>query len=84
MSTSSDVIRIVSANFEEGGLDPDRSSSRWEHHGRAHHMVSGRGVRAGDGGPPGPLRRRAHLWPTANALGTGAEETYCTAAGEAF
>lgn len=70
MSSSNDVIQIVSANFEEGGLDADGSRIRWE-----------RTVAALAGWSPAvvcvqemaarrdPLRLRAHAWETANALG---------------
>jgi endonuclease/exonuclease/phosphatase family metal-dependent hydrolase len=71
MSTvSSDVIRLASANLQEGGLGPDGSAARWE-----------RTIAALAGWSPDvvcvqemaarrdPQRLRAHLWATANALG---------------
>jgi endonuclease/exonuclease/phosphatase family metal-dependent hydrolase len=69
-STSAQALRIVSANLEEGGLDPDGSRARWE-----------RTVEAISAWSPDvaclqemaarrdPRRLQAHLWATANALG---------------
>jgi endonuclease/exonuclease/phosphatase family metal-dependent hydrolase len=69
-SDSAQTLRIVSANIEEGGLDPDGSTARWERTVAAlaawspdlvcvQEMATRRD----------PRRLRAHLWSTANALG---------------
>jgi endonuclease/exonuclease/phosphatase family metal-dependent hydrolase len=70
VNTSSDVIRIASANFEEGGLDPDGSGSRWEHTMTALAAWSPDVVCVQEmAARRDALRLRAHLWATANALG---------------
>lgn len=67
---SEQVLRIASANMEEGGLDPDGSATRWERTMDAladwspdvvcvQEMASRRD----------PRRLRRHLWATANELG---------------
>ena len=70
MSTSSgDVIRIVSANVEEGGLDADGSSSRWERTMAALTAWSPDVVCVQEmAARRDPLRLRGHLWKTANTL----------------
>jgi endonuclease/exonuclease/phosphatase family metal-dependent hydrolase len=69
-SASAQVLRIVSANLEEGGLDADGSRARWER------TVTALGAWSPDvvcvqemAARRDPRRLRAHLWATANALG---------------
>jgi hypothetical protein len=70
VSASGDVIRLVSANIEEGGIEPDNTLARWECTIAAltawkpdvvcvQEMAARRDR----------LRIRRHLWATANALG---------------
>jgi endonuclease/exonuclease/phosphatase family metal-dependent hydrolase len=67
---SSYVIRIVSANFQEGGLDADGSNSRWERTMAALIAWSADVVCVQEmAARRDPLQLRAHLWATANALG---------------
>src|ERR1700677_4291614 len=71
MSTSSsDVIRLVSANLEEGGIDADGSKARWERTIAALAQWSPDVVCVQEmAARRDPLRLRAHLWETANSLG---------------
>lgn len=70
MSASSSVLRLVSANIEEGGLGPDNSTARWER------IIAGITAWSPDvvcvqemAARRDPQRIRRHLWATANALG---------------
>lgn len=63
------MLRIVSANMEEGGLDADGSTARWER------SIAALGAWSPDvvcvqemAARRDPRRLRAHLWATANAL----------------
>jgi endonuclease/exonuclease/phosphatase family metal-dependent hydrolase len=71
MSTgSSDVIHLVSANLEEGGLGADGSKARWERTVDALAAWSPDVVCVQEmAARRDPQRLRAHLWATANALG---------------
>lgn len=71
MSTSSsDVIRLVSVNLEEGGIDADGSKARWERTIAALAQWSPDVVCVQEmAARRDPLRLRAHLWETANSLG---------------
>jgi len=69
-SESTQPLRIVSANIEEGGLDPCGSTARWDR------TVTALGAWSPDvvcvqemAARRDPRRLRAHLWATANALG---------------
>jgi endonuclease/exonuclease/phosphatase family metal-dependent hydrolase len=69
-STSTQALRIVSANLEEGGLDADGSRARWKR------TIEAIGAWSPDvacvqemAARRDPRRLQAHLWATANALG---------------
>jgi endonuclease/exonuclease/phosphatase family metal-dependent hydrolase len=69
-SESAQPLRIVSANMEEGGLDRDWSTARWERTMAALAAWSPDLVCLQEmAARRDPRRVRAHLWATANALG---------------
>ena len=64
------ALRIVSANIEEGGLDRDGSTARWDRTITALAAWSPDVVCVQEmAARRDPRRLRAHLWATANALG---------------
>lgn len=65
-----DDLRIVSANIQEGGLDPDGSPARWHQSIEAIRAWSPDVVCLQEmAARRDPLRLREHLWDTANVLG---------------